>query len=283
MLERPYRMTPDAKNATTAAKHVAILKLLPPEVVQATSLFSDGELTPAENIVRAYLLQHSNHTEAMRLLAKIGSARGVLDDAQLLLEAVLALAPDYRAARHDYRAARHDYALVLIERHKYQTARAELEKLLPLEPENRHYRTLHATACVGLGEHEKAIVLYRELLIGARRSPDLYLSIAHSLKTIGRRQEAIDAYRTAAAIRPNFGNAYEDRGEYPESWRYYERGNALKRSERRYRPEIIEGNTRKQIEICTREFFAARVGVGAQEPDPIFILGLPRAGSRQRP
>jgi tetratricopeptide (TPR) repeat protein len=316
MLEGLYRMTRDAKNAATAAEHVAILKRLPPQVVQATSLFSDGDLTPAESLIRAFLLQHGNHIEAMRLLARIGMARDVLDDAELLLDAVLTLAPDYRAARHDY-------ALVLVERHKYQQAREELEKLLRLEPENRQYRTLYATSCVGLGEHEKAIPLYRELLAGAPQAADLHLSIAHSLKTLGKREEAIEAYRAAAAVRPSFGDAYwslanlktyrflgdeiarmraeemapgtplvdryhlcfalgkacEDRGEYAESWRYYERGNALKRSESRYRPEIIENNTRKQIEVCTRDFFAARAGFGAPQPDPIFILGLPRSGS----
>jgi tetratricopeptide (TPR) repeat protein len=316
LLEGLYRMTGDANNAATAAQHVATLKRLPLEVVQATSLFSDGELTAAENIVRAYLLQHGNHVEAMRLLARIGMARDVLDDAELLLDAVLTLAPDYRAARHDY-------ALVLIERHKYQQAHAELEKLLQLEPENRQYRTLYATACVGLGDHEKAISLYRELLVAAPGAPDLHLSVAHALKTLGRREESIVSYRAAAAARPNFGDAYwslanlktyrfldeeiarmraeetapgtplvdryhlcfalgkayEDRGDYAESWRYYESANALKRSESRYRPEIIENNTRKQIDTCTREFFAARAGTGAQRDDPIFILGLPRSGS----
>ena len=316
MLEGLYRMTRDEKNAATASEHVAILKGLPPDVVQATSLFSDGELASAESVVRAYLLQHGNHVEAMRLLARIGMARDVLDDAELLLEAVLTLAPDYRAARHDY-------ALTLVERHKYQQARDELEKLLQLEPENRHYRTLYATACVGLGEHEKAIPLYRALLDGMPQAADLHLSIAHSLKSIGRGAEAVEAYRAAATVRPSYGDAYwslanlktyrftedeiarmraqeiapgiplidryhlcfalgkacEDRGEYAESWQNYQRGNALKRSESLYRPEIIENNTRKQLEICSREFFASREGFGAPQSDPIFILGLPRAGS----
>jgi tetratricopeptide (TPR) repeat protein len=316
MLEGLYRMSGDAANAATAAHHVATLKRLPPEVVHATSLFSDGELTPAENIVRAYLLQHGHHVEAMRLLARIGIERDVFDDAELLLEGVLMLAPDYRAARHDY-------ASVLLERHKYRQARDELEKLLKLDPANREFRTLYATACVGLGEHEKAIPLYRDLLIDAPRAADVHLSVAHCLKTLGRQQEAIEAYRTAASVRPSFGDAYwslanlktyrflddeiarmlieeaapatalidryhlcfalgrayEDRSEYAQSWTYYERGNALKRSESRYRPEIIENNTRKQIAVCTKEFFAARHGVGAPDRDPIFILGLPRSGS----
>jgi tetratricopeptide (TPR) repeat protein len=316
MLEGLYRMTGQNENAGMAAAHVATLKRLPSEIVHATALFSDGDLLPAENIVRAYLLKHGNQVEAMRLLARIGIARDVLDDAELLLEAVLELAPDYRAARHDY-------AGVLLERHKHQRAREELEKLLKLEPHNRQYKTLYATTCVGLGEHERAITLYRELLVDAPQPADLHLSVAHSLKTLGRRQESIEAYRAAAAARPNYGDAYwslanlktyrftddeiarlraaesapttalidryhlcfalgkafEDQGEYEKSYRYYERGNALKRAESRYRPEIIETNTRSQIKICTREFFASREGVGAKNPDPIFILGLPRAGS----
>jgi tetratricopeptide (TPR) repeat protein len=307
MLERLYRMTADAKNEALAAEQVVTLRTLPPEVVRAGSLFSDGELTHAENILRAYLLRVGSHTEAMRLLARIEIERGVFEEAELLLEAVLKLVPDYRAARHDYVRA-------LVERHKYLQAREELETLLKLEPGNVQYLALYAAAYVGLGEQEKAISIYRQA--------DLHLALAHLLRTVGRRQESIHAYRAAAA-REDFGDAYwslanlktyrftddeigrmraaesapdtarvdryhlcfalgkalEDRGEYAESWRHYQQGNLLKRSEIRYRPEIIETNTRTQIEVCTREFFAAREAVGAASADPIFILGLPRSGS----
>jgi tetratricopeptide (TPR) repeat protein len=316
MLEGLYRMTGNAENAAMAAAHIATLKGLPPEVVQATGLFSDGDLVPAEGMIRAYLLKHGNHVEAMRLLGRIAFKRDVLDDAELLFASVLELAPDYQAARLDY-------AQVLLERHKYLQARRQLDQLLAIEPANRQYRTLYATTCVGLGEHERAITLYRELLADAPGAADLQLSIAHSLKTLGRQQESIEAYRAAAAARPHFGDAYwslanlktyrftddeiagmqrdesasgvalmdryhlcfalgkalEDRGEYQESWRYYERGNGLKRSESRYRPAILETNTAKQREVCTQSFFARREGFGDKGTDPIFILGLPRAGS----
>jgi tetratricopeptide (TPR) repeat protein len=315
-LEQLYRMTGDQQNAAIAADHLATLKNLPPEVLNATALFSDGDLTPAEQIVRAYLLEHGDHIEAMRLLARIGIAREVFDDAEILLEAVLQRAPDYRAARVEY-------ARVLLDRHKHPRARAELETLLQLEPENRLYKTLYATACVGVGDHEKALALYRELLVDAPQAADLHLSVAHSLKTLGRREESIGAYRAAAASRPNFGDAYwslanlktyrfdreeiarmraeeaapatspidryhlcfalgkalEDRTDYAESYRYYERGNALKKSEISYRPEPIERNTRLQIAACTRAFFADRSSWGAVSPEPIFIVGLPRSGS----
>ena len=316
LLEGLYRMTGDAANAATAASHVATLKRLAPDVVRATSHFSDREFDPAEQIIRAYLIKTGNDIEAMRLLARIGLARDVLDDAETLLEAVLKLAPDYRAARYDY-------ACVLLERHLYKRACEETEKLLALEPDHLDYRALYASASVGLGEHDRAIMLYQKLLHEMPDAADLHLSLAHSLKTQGKQAEAIEAYRAATAARPNFGDAYwslanlktyrftddeiarmreeeaapatpvvdryhlcfalgkafEDRGDYAASWRYYSQGNALKRSESRYRPEIIEINARKQAAVCTREFFASRSSVGTAQPDPIFIVGLPRAGS----
>ncbi len=319
MLERLYGMTGDPASAATAAAHVAALKRLPSEVIQATSFFSDGELTLAENIIRAFLLRHGDHIEAMRLLARIGLERDVPDDAELLLEAVLKLAPDYHAARADY-------ARALYKRQKYLQSRNEMQTLLQLEPGNKEYLKQFAAACIGLGDYEPIVGLYRRLLVdtpSALERADLHLWIAHALKTTGRQQEAIEEYQTSIATRPEFGEpwwslanlktyrfseeemrqmraaesapltpaldrchlcfalgkGYEDRGEYADSWTYYERGNRLKHAECRYLPEINEINTRLQKQICTREFFRTRQGWGVPDPDPIFIVGLPRAGS----
>jgi tetratricopeptide (TPR) repeat protein len=310
-----HRMTGDKAGADAAARQVDTLQSLPREVVTAMGLFADGDLDLAESMVRTYLLQHGNHIEAMRLLAGIGSARKIYDDAELLLAAVLKIAPDYRPARQDY-------AAVLVEVHKYREARAQLEPLLREEPENRRFMMLAAAAAAGLGEHERAVALYQALLLGEPEDAEIHLSIAHAQKTLGRREESIESYRRAAACRPNFGDAYwslanlktyrfsdaelerlraaessaasdvdhyhlcfalgkalEDRGEFAEAFGWYSRGNALKRAESNYRPEIIENNTRHQIAVCTSDFFAARGGWGLDSPDPVFIVGLPRSGS----
>jgi tetratricopeptide (TPR) repeat protein len=316
MLDGLYRMTGQTAEAAKAAAHVATLKKLPAAVVTATALFHDGELAEAEQIVRDFLLQHGHHLEAMRLLARIGLDHDVLDDAQLLLEAVLDLEPDYHAARFEY-------AQALCRRHLYAEAQAQAEKLLAVDRSNRDYRTLHAMTCVGLGQHERAIELYRALLPGAIHPAELHLSIAHSMKTLGQQAPAIAEYHAAAAAREGFGDAwwslanlktyrfsdaeleemraaeaaastgpvdryhlcfalgkaFEDREQYAPSFEYYARGNALKRAASRYRPEVIELNTRLQSEICTTELFTRHQGGGAQTTDPIFIVGLPRSGS----
>jgi hypothetical protein len=84
-----------------------------------------------------------------------------------------------------------------------------------------------------------------------------------------------DRYHLCFAL----GKALEDRGNYAESFSHYERGNRLKKSEIRFRIEPIEHNARLQMSVCTREFLASRQGVGCDRADPIFIVGLPRAGS----
>jgi predicted Zn-dependent protease len=316
MLEGLYRMQGDAANAALAADHVARLRALPQEVVLGTSLLADGDLESAEALIRAYLIKHGDHIEAMRLLARIGIAHQIYFDAQVLLAAVLERAPDYKVARHEY-------AFVLTQLHRHQEALSEIEKLRADDPHSRPLQVLLASARVGLGDHAGAVELYRALLRGVAEDAEAHLSIAHALKTLGDTQPAIESYRRAAACRSDFGDAYwslanlktyrftdaelarmraaigapatalvdryhlhfalgkalEDAGEFADSFEQYRLGNALKRPECRYRADLIERNTEQQIKVCTREFFAARSGYGDPSPDPIFIIGLPRAGS----
>jgi tetratricopeptide (TPR) repeat protein len=102
MLEQLYRMGGDGDRAGLAAQRLATLRSLPPEVVMADSLFADGDLAPAEAVIRDFLQRHEDNTGALRLLARIRMAAGALDEAETLLEGVLDRSPDYHAARRDY-------------------------------------------------------------------------------------------------------------------------------------------------------------------------------------
>jgi len=302
--------------AAAAAEQALQLERLPAPVLSASGMLAEGDVYGAERILRQFLLTYGNHLEAMRLLAQIGVQLDVLDDAEFLLESVLTFDPNYHIARYDY-------AVVLGKRHKHPAALEEARKLLNIDSRNRAFRTVYATACVGLGDHEEALRVYRELLAESPQNPELHLSIAHALKTQGHQAESIESYRAAAAARGDFGDAWwslanlktyrftdeeivrmrqleaaattklvdryhlcfalgkalEDRGEYEESFRYYERGNAFKKSESRFDVGAMERNLELQARLCTREFVAARAGGGCQRPDPIFIVGLPRSGS----
>jgi tetratricopeptide (TPR) repeat protein len=311
-----FRASGQTANAEAAAAHVAKLKTLAPAVVTATSMFADGETHEAERVIRQHLQTSPRDIEAMRLLARIGIKLDVLDDAEFLLESVLAFSPDYHLARYDY-------VRVLLQRHRNAQALAEARTLLRADRRNRDYRAVYATACLALADYEEAIRTYRQLAEEAPEAADLHLSIGHALKTLGRQNDAIAAYWSAARVTPSFGDAYwslanlktyrfdedaitrmreqearqatqlvdryhlcfalgkalEDRGDYADSFAYYARGNALKKNETHYRPETTERNAQLQMSVFTRDFLASRQGVGCPRPDPIFIVGLPRAGS----
>src|SRR5262249_45103291 len=144
MLEQLYRMQGEAAQAATAAQHLAMLKQLPAEVVAANSLFTDGDLAPAEEIIRDYLRKDGGNVGALRLLARIRKERGAPDEAEKLLKSALDHAPDYHAARSDY-------AMVLLQQQKHAPARQQAERLLKHDPDNREYLKQYGAACVGLG------------------------------------------------------------------------------------------------------------------------------------
>jgi predicted Zn-dependent protease len=311
-----FRMTGRPAEAKRAAAQAARLTQLPAQILTAFGLFADGELHASEQIVREYLQTHGDHIEGLRLLAQIAMKLDAVDEAEQLLEKALRLEPDYQAVRYEY-------AIALLVRHKHVPARDQMERLLQTEPRNRIYRKTLATILGGYGDYTKALALYSGLLAETPHDPELRLSVAYALKTLGRPAEAIDSYRAAAAAEAHFGEAYwglanlktyrfteaeitrmrtaqaaariqsvdryhlcfalgkalEDGGQFADSFAYYERGNALKKAEGRYRPEPLERNARLQESLCTREFFAARQAVGCPDRSPIFIVGLPRSGS----
>jgi len=305
-----------AEEAKMAADHVAKLASLPQVVVTARSLFADGDIGMAERIIREYLIAHPNDIEAMRLLAQIGMRLDVYDDAEFLLESVLVFAPDYHLARHDYievllkrhkslkaleeaqkllkvdpdnRSYRTIYAGACVSLGAYDRALAAYQDLLAATPRAPGIHLSIAHVLKTLGRQQDAIDSYRAATKAAPGYGDAYWSLAN-LKTYRftdeeiacmRREEARDGATLVNRYHLSFalGKAYEDRADYAQSFRYYELGNALKKSELRFRLEPIERNARVQKAICTPEFLAARRGYGCARADPIFIVGLPRSGS----
>jgi len=302
--------------ADPAAKVAAALVTSPPAVVAASSHFYEGDINLAETLIRAHLLKHPQDIEGMRLLGRIGLQLKVLDDAEFLLKSVLELAPDYHAARYEYAQAlserqKHDEALVETERLLaiepgnvlFRTLkgnslvgldrhREALEVFFELRSVMQANPTLHLAighAQKTIGSQQEAIDSYQAAFQVRPDFGDAYWSLAN-LKTYRfdadvirnmRLQEARedispeDRYHLCFAI----GKALEDSGDYEASFGYYERGNRLKRAEVKYDADALHRNLQRQMEVCTTDFFAARHGYGDKRDSPIFVVGLPRAGS----
>jgi tetratricopeptide (TPR) repeat protein len=311
-----YREAGQAAQLQEAARCAARVRALPPELLRASFLLNEGEVLAADQLTRRFLQQHGAHVDGMRLLAQICARANVADDAELLLEHVLALQPDNRDARYEY-------ASVLAFRRHFQPAVNALAPLLAAEPRNTAYRKLQASICDGVGDTARALALYRQLATELPDDPSLPVSIAFILKSIGETAEARRLFEGALASPRTFAEAclalshlqgftcsaslearmraalsapvtqiedrarlcfalgwlLEQRGAYAESFEFYTRGNAARRSQLRHGPDFAIRTMQRQPQVCTSEFFAARRGFGCPRPDPIFIVGMPRAGS----
>jgi tetratricopeptide (TPR) repeat protein len=292
------------------------LSALPPELVSVTSLINEGKLFHAEKLCRAFLAEHPHHIEAMRLLAALGMKLFVYDDAEFLLESCVEFAPDYWLARYDY-------VNVLHKRQKFEKALEQASILVDAFPDNDAFQLAYANENVAVGHFDTALAIYDQVIEKHPGFAQPYLTRGHALKTIGRLDDAVESYRSAYRVRPNFGDAfwslanlktyrftdeeiahmlgqldnpatsnvdrfhlcfalgaaYETREDYARSFSCYEQGNLLKKQDLRYDPDRLDQAMQRQVEHCTPELFAGKAGMGGDYDDPIFIVGLPRAGS----
>ncbi len=315
-LEDLLRASGQLQRAGVAAQHLSKLHELPAAIVEAGSLFCDGEHRAAENLLTSYIAGNGKHVEALRLLGRMAQRHGAASQAEDYFREVVDRAPGYVAARLDF-------VRILIERQRYAEALEQVEQRLQAAPSDPDARFLRATILAGLGRHEEAVPIFRELLAETPQRNHLRIVLGHSLQALGRTDEAVATYQDATSGGADIGDAYwslanlktyrfgdreiermralealpppglpdrahlcfalgkalEDRADFGASWALYQRGNALMRAKSGYRPEAMEDNARRLIETCSEAFFAARSGVGATDRDPIFIVGLPRSGS----
>lgn len=287
-----------------------------PELVQAAELLRKGNVAKAETLARNVLKKDPLDVSAMRILASIGIKLGQLEDATHLLERCLELAPGFHLARHNY-------ATLLVKRHKLTEALAQVDRLLIAEPRNPNFLILKGTILVRKGDHLPAMEIYEDILRSYPNQSAAHMNYGHTLKTVGRLDESIQAYRKSIALSPGAGEAYwslanlktfrftdddvasmrgqvleeggdpedqahlafalgkalEDKNEYDESFRYYHLGNTTRRQQHRHSAKVNVFNTARQLKTLNAEFFEERPEWGCQASDPIFVVGLPRAGS----
>jgi predicted Zn-dependent protease len=287
-----------------------------PRLMEAAAYLVENDLPHAESRLRAHLAGHPTDIAALRMLAEVAARLRRFADAQTLLERCLELSPSFDAARHNY-------AVVLNRRGQGALALPQVEALLAKEPRNPGYLNLKAAVLANLGDYPESIGVYEAVLKDFPHQPKIWMSYGHSLKTAGRQDDSVAAYRRAISMQPTLGEAYwslanlktfrfsdgdhaalrgalqrtdlsdedrlhfefslakalEDEKSYEQSFVHYAHGNALRKA---LQPYSAETNTR-YVNLCkqqyTAEFFATRSGGGTPDTAPIFIIGLPRAGS----
>ena len=311
-----YKSSGKARLSENARQQALALSQLPKELLSATSFFHEGKLYKAEMLCRKFMQNNPRHLEGMRLLANIGLQLYVLDDAEFLLESCLEFEPNFYAARYDYLKVLHkrqkfekalEQAKILLavdpDNSIFQTAYANeclalgdfdkslevYDKLIAEMPNNESIHMSRGHVLKTVGRQEEAIKSYHN---AGRIKPDLgdvFWSLAN-LKTYRFEDEELiqmksneaatttslaDRYHLCFAL----GKAFEDREDFVTSFEYYERGNALKKAELRFDINRVLSDFQSQKDVCTPSLFSEKSNQGCLAQDPIFIVGLPRAGS----
>ncbi|MDG2539074.1 sulfotransferase [Dyella jiangningensis] len=287
-----------------------------PRLLAAATALTENRIPQAEALLREHLREAPTDVAAIRMFAEVALRLGRNEDALNLLARCLELAPTFHAARQNYALALHrsnqpEQALAEIERllavapeHPgYRNLKAVvLCRIGDVEPAIALYADLLGTypgnpkvwmsyghALKTAGQQEQAIAAYRRSLALEPSFGEVWWSLAN-LKTFRfsaddlmtmREQLARDDLAEDDRLHLEFavGKALEDAGDYASSFAHYAQGNAIRRGQLRYNADETSARVRHIRERYTREFFASRDGSGCQVGDPIFIVGLPRAGS----
>jgi tetratricopeptide (TPR) repeat protein len=172
-----------------------------PKLIEAATALVENRLAVAERLLRPFLKENPTDAGAIRMLAEVAARLGRYDDAERLLSRALALVPSFAPARHNY-------ASVLLRQNKPGEALAQADVLLRSDARNPGYRALRAATLSQLGEYAQASLSYESLLKDFPNQPKGWMSYGHTLKTLGRQSEGVEAYRKAAAQLPSLGEAW---------------------------------------------------------------------------
>jgi tetratricopeptide (TPR) repeat protein len=306
----------DEKGSHQAFERHFELSTRHPELVEAVKLLREGKLGKAERIVRDLLKKHPTDVSAIRVLSDIGMKLGQMEDASNLLERCLEIAPDFHSARHSYarvlvRRQKPEAALVetekllalepgnanflalkgsiLVRIGHHAEAIKIYEKVLRDYPNQARSQMSYGHTLKTVGRLDESIEAYRKCVKLSPEVGEAYWSLAN-LKTFRFSDDDIENMREQVTSEGGdaddqshlafaLGKALEDRAEYDEAFKYYRRGNAIRRIEHRHNPQVNVLDAVRQVRALNKAFFEQRKGWGCKAPDPIFVVGLPRAGS----
>jgi tetratricopeptide (TPR) repeat protein len=286
----------------------------PQLLIEAAAAMHENRLDVAERILKPYLKEDPFDVRAIRMLAELAARLGRLKDSETLLRRALEINPRFTAARRNL-------AMVLGRLGRAAEALPLLDELFEAEPGGEGHLSLKAATVARLGNFDQALGLYEQVLARAPNQPRLLISYGHMLKTVGRTEEAVSAYRSASTIDPDLGEAwwslanlktarfseadmagmeqalarddlkdddrfhlefalgkaFHDLGRSDDAFAHYACGNSLRRKYHPFNARHLTDLVDRSIELFTRELLT-RPG-GSPAKDPIFIVGMPRAGS----
>lgn len=287
-----------------------------PRLVRAALAMNENDLPTAEPLLRSLLKEDPFDVRAIRLFAELAGRIGRYQDAENLLRRAIELAPQFTAARANlalvlYRTNRAPEALEELARvtaddpdnaghanlqaaaygriGEFDEALALYEQVLRQAPNQPRVWMSYGHMLKTVGRQADGVAAYRKAIELLPVLGEAWWSLAN-LKTVKFSGDDIAAMQAALSrddLTPedrwhldfSLGKAFEDRGEAEASFAHYAAGNELRRRRMPYQAQDTTDSVEAAIATFTPALIAGFAGQGCDAPDPIFVLGMPRAGS----
>ncbi|MEG3175527.1 sulfotransferase [Sphingomonas sp. RB3P16] len=288
----------------------------PARLVEAALALHDNRLGAAEPLLKAHLKDDPFDVAAIRMLAELAGRIGRYRDAETLLRRAVELSPAFTAARANlalvlYRLNRPAEAIAELDivaaedpdnpGHanlqaaafgrigQFDDAIALYERVLADAPAQPRVWMSFGHMLKTVGRQADGVAAYRRAITLLPTLGEAWWSLAN-LKTVRFTADDIAAMEAAVAqsdiadedsfhLDFALGKAFEDLRQAEAAFAHYAAGNARRRRHIRYSADETTGLVDRSIALGTPDFFATRAQQGCPAPDPIFIVGMPRAGS----
>lgn len=285
-----------------------------PRLIEAAKALTENRPDIAERLLKPHLKEDPFDVRAIRMLAELAARVGRLKDSEVLLRRALEIDPNFTAARANLamvlgRLGRASEALDLLDAvfeaepdrvghinlkaatlgrlGDFEQALELYRHVLERAPNQPRVLMSYGHMLKTVGRVEEAIPAYRKAIAINPALGEAWWSLAN-LKTVRFSDADIEAmeralHRTDLKDDDRFhvefalGKAFHDAARPDEAFAHYASGNALRRTYHPFNADHQSKLVDRSIEQFTAEVLHSPGGSLAA--DPIFVVGMPRAGS----
>ena len=286
-----------------------------PRLLQAEKALAGGRLEAASSIVVQHLRENRNEPRGLALLGSIAFQGGALVQAEQFLRQ--AIGNGYRSLEvqrelasvmhHQERLAEALSALSVLQQHipdpairgskalildklgRSEDALREHEKLVGEHPDQPRVWLGYGNSLRWAGRNDEAIAAYRRAIAIDPEHGDVWWALANIKAKVLTDEDivlmkaqlniAVDE-RNVVPLHFALGRALHDRKDYRGAFQHFETGNRLRADSINYKPEDLSAEVDEISRLFDRQFFERRERPAPRdEPTPIFLISMPRAGS----